>query len=246
MRSTACIFLIVVSPSFGRGTKASSSSSEVFQVARRASLSASSPSWGEPSVIIFSLVLMMAKRVGLNSTSPFSYEHEKWNVMLSHRMIDEVPGLGCWGKGDGERQAESDIRFPSPTEEGYVWKNLITFAALVKRKPEQWKQLRLREFSLAANIKLPPDFHKITLLIVGHWQTCQEKNTDQMMRTQNWAVLYEVIEVIHDNSNKEVEDEKATDEDERGEEEVGEVGSTACADISFVWVWITGSCLGRE
>ena len=46
--------------------------------------------------------------------------------------------------------------------------------------------------------------------------------------------MYEVIEVIHDNSNKEVEDEKATDEDERGEEEVGEVGSTACADISFV------------
>ena len=73
-----------------------------------------------------------------------------------------------------------------------------------------------------------------------------EKNTDQMVRTQNWAVLYEVVKVIHDNSNKEVEDKEATDEDESGEEEVGEVRSTACAGISFIWVWITGSCLGRE
>ena len=44
-----------------------------------------------------------------------------------------------------------------------------------------------------------------------------------MMRTQNGAVLYEVVKVIHDNGNEEVEDKKATDEDETGEEDVGEV-----------------------
>ena len=71
------------------------------------------------------------------------------------------------------------------------------------------------------------------------------KNTDQMMRTQNWAVLYEIVKVIHDNGNEEVEDKKATDEDETGEEEVGEVWSAACG-IFFLWVWITSSCLGRE
>ena len=138
MRSTACIFLIVVSPSFGRGTKASSSSSEVFQVALRASLSAWSPSWGGPSVIIFSLVLMMAKRVGLNSTNPSSYENENWNVTITtilffcHRIVGKEPGLGCWGKGDDERQSESDIGHPSPMEEVYVWRERkIIFAFLV-------------------------------------------------------------------------------------------------------------------
>ena len=95
------------------------------------------------------------------------------------------------------------------------------------RKPEQWKQLRLREFSLANKIKLPPHSHKVALLIVWHRQSCcflfQDRNTDQMMRTQNGAVLYEVVKVIHDNGNEEVEDKKATDEDETGEEDVGEV-----------------------
>ena len=62
------------------------------------------------------------------------------------------------------------------------------------------------------------------------------------MRTQNWAVLYEVVKVIHDNGNEEVEDKKATDEDETGEKDEGEVRSTACG-ISLVWVWITDSCL---
>ena len=38
-------------------------------------------------------------------------------------------------------------------------------------KPEQWKQLRLREFSLATNVKLPPHSHKVTLLIVSYWQS---------------------------------------------------------------------------
>ena len=71
----------------------------------------------------------------------------------------------------------------------------------------------------------------------------QEKDTDQMMRTQNWAVLYEEVKVIHDNGNEEVEDKKAADEDETGEKEEGEVRSTACG-ISLVWVWITDSCLG--
>ena len=65
------------------------------------------------------------------------------------------------------------------------------------------------------------------------------------MRTQNWAVLYEVVKVIHDNGNEEVEDKKAADKDETGEKEEGEVGSTACG-ISLVWVWITDCCLGRE
>ena len=65
------------------------------------------------------------------------------------------------------------------------------------------------------------------------------------MRTQNRAVLYEIVKVIHDDGNKEVEDKKATDEDETGKEEVGEVWSTAFG-ISLVWVWITDSCLGRE
>ena len=65
------------------------------------------------------------------------------------------------------------------------------------------------------------------------------------MRTQNRAVLYEIVKVIHDNGNKEVEDKKATDEDESGEKEVREVRSTAYG-ISLVWVWITDSCLGRE
>ena len=34
--------------------------------------------------------------------------------------------------------------------------------------------------------------------------------------------MYEIVKVIHDNGNEEVEDKKATDEDETGEEEVGE------------------------
>ena len=174
MRSTACIFLIVLSPSFGRGTKASSSSSDVFQVSLRASLSAWSPSWGGPSVIIFSLVLMMAKRVGLNSTNPSSYENENWNVTITtilffcHRIVGKEPGLGCWGKGDDERQGELDIRHPSPMEGGYAW-NLFIRLPCLPRKPEQWKQLRLWEFSLADRVELPPSSHKVTLLIVWHF-----------------------------------------------------------------------------
>ena len=173
MRSTACIFLIVVYPSFGWGIRASSSSSEVFQVFLRAFLSAWSPSWEEPSVMIFSLVLTMAKRVGLNSTDPSSYENDNWNVRVTifwfcHRMVGKVPGLGCWGKGDDERQGELDIRLPSPMEGGYAW-NLFIRLPCLPRKPEQWKQLRLWEFSLANRVKLPPRSHKVTLLIVWHF-----------------------------------------------------------------------------
>ena len=82
MRRTACILLIVVIPSFGRGTRASSSFSEVFQVVLKASLSAWSSSSGAPSVIIFSLVRMIAKRVGLNSTDPSSYANGDYHNML--------------------------------------------------------------------------------------------------------------------------------------------------------------------
>ena len=53
------------------------------------------------------------------------------------------------------------------------------------------------------------------------------------MRTQNRAVLYEVVKVVHDHSNKEVQDKEAAYEDESGEEEVGEVGA-APRGISLV------------
>ena len=54
-----------------------------------------------------------------------------------------------------------------------------------------------------------------------------------MMRTQNRAILNEVVEVVHDDSNKEVQDKEAAYEDKSGEEEVGEVGA-APRGISLV------------
>ena len=54
-----------------------------------------------------------------------------------------------------------------------------------------------------------------------------------MMRTQNRAILNEVVEIVHDHSNKEVQDQEAAYEDKSGEEEVGEVGA-APRGISLV------------
>ena len=63
--------------------------------------------------------------------------------------------------------------------------------------------------------------------------SCCENDTNQMMRTQNRAILNEVVEIVHDHSNKEVQDKEAAYKDKRGEEEVGEVGA-APRGISLV------------
>ena len=55
----------------------------------------------------------------------------------------------------------------------------------------------------------------------------------EMVGTKDGPIPSEVVKVVHDDSNKEVQDKEAAYEDESGEEEVGEVGA-APRGISLV------------
>ena len=68
-----------------------------------------------------------------------------------------------------------------------------------------------------------------------------------MMGSQDAPVPGQVVEVVHDDSNEEVEDEEAADDKESDEVEVGEVGAAAVAQgVVVVRLGVTDGFLGGK
>ena len=63
----------------------------------------------------------------------------------------------------------------------------------------------------------------------------------EVMRTEYGPVPGEIVEVVHDDGDKEVEDEEWADNEETDEVKVSEIASTAIRVLGVFWHGVTHS-----
>ena len=87
------------------------------------------------------------------------------------------------------------------------------FAEAKRRRnlPQQGDDVHVLDLPLGVRVVLRPQHHKLS----------------QVVRTEDGPVAGEVIKVVHDDSNKEIEDQEGTDDEEADEVDIRKVASAA-------------------
>ena len=77
--------------------------------------------------------------------------------------------------------------------------------------PEKCDNINVFDSSLGVRIILGPKSNELS----------------KVMGPKDWPISREIIKVVHDDGNKEIEDEEGAEDEKSDEVDVGEVGSTS-------------------